>query len=293
VTLTAISSAVLTGLTSGMLIFLVASGLTLIFGALKILNFAHGVFYMLGSYFAYEVVSAFATSPAGFWVALLVAPAGVAVIGGVIERFLLRQVYERDHIDQLLLTYALVLIIGDVARFVWGVEYKSIPRPEGLAGTVNLFGTPLAAYYVLVLVLAPAIALGLYWMLQKTRLGWMIRAATFNREMAGALGINVPRLFLIIFMVGSWLGGLGGALYAPLGSIVYYMHTQVLMESFLVMVIGGVGNFWGAFVGSIIFGLLNAFGYQHFPRFSMFFAFALMAIVLLVRPWGLLGRPER
>jgi branched-subunit amino acid ABC-type transport system permease component len=292
-TLTALTSTVLTGLTSGMLVFLVASGLTLIFGALKILNFAHGVFYMLGAYLAYSIVAAFVTSPAGFWTALVLAPLGVALVGGIIERFVLRRVYDREHIDQLLLTYALVLIIADVARYVWGVEYKSIPRPAGLDGSIELFGTPVATYYVLVLVLAPAIALGLYWTLQKTRLGWMIRAATFNREMAGALGINVPRLFLIIFMVGSWLGGLGGALYAPLGSIVYYMHTDVLMESFLVMVIGGVGNFWGAFVGSIIFGLLNAFGYQHFPRFSMFFAFALMATVLLVRPWGLLGRPER
>jgi branched-chain amino acid transport system permease protein len=290
---TSVSTAVLTGLTSGMLIFLVASGLTLIFGSLKILNFAHGVFYMLGSYFAYQVVSMFAASAIGFWVALLVAPLGVAVVGGLIELFVLRGVYDREHIDQLLVTYALVLIIGDLTRFIWGVEYKSIPRPEGLAGSINVLGTPLATYYILVLLLAPAIALGLYWMLQKTRLGWVIRAATYNREMVSALGINVPRLFLLIFMLGSWLGGLGGALYAPLGSIVYYMHADVLMESFLVMVIGGVGNFWGAFVGAIIFGLLNSFGYQYFPRFSMFFAFALMAVVLVVRPAGLLGRAER
>ena len=284
---------VLTGLTTAMLLFLVASGLTLIFGSLKILNFAHGVFYMLGAFFCYEVVSSFANSNVGFWVALAVAPLGVAIVGGLLEAFVIRRVYAREHIDQLLLTYALVLIIADVARFVWDVEYKSMTRPPALSGSVTVFGTSLATYYVLILILAPAIALGLYLMLQRTKIGWMIRAATHNREMASALGINVPRLFLLLFMLGSWLGGLGGALYAPLGSIVYYMHTQVLMECFLVMVIGGVGSFWGAFVGAILFGLLNSFGFQYFPQASMFFAFVLMAVILVIRPWGLLGHPER
>lgn len=292
-TLSSVSMAMLTGLTTAMLIFLVASGLTLIFGSLKILNFAHGVFYMLGAYFCYQVIVIFAKSPLGFWIGLILAPLGVAIVGGILEILVLRRVYNREHIDQLLLTYALVLIIADVTRFVWGVEYKSIPRPVGLSGSVSVFGTPLATYYLLILILAPAVALGLYLMLQKTKLGWMIRAATFNREMASALGINVPRLFLVIFMLGSWLGGLGGVLYAPLGSIVYYMHTQILMESFLVMVIGGIGSFWGAFVGAILFGLLNSFGFQYFPQFSMFFAFVLMAIILIIRPWGLLGQSER
>jgi len=283
---------ILTGLTTAMLIFLVASGLTLIFGSLKILNFAHGVFYMLGAYFSFQVVSTFAASPAGFWIGLIVAPLGVAIVGGLIEFFIIRRAYKREHIDQLLLTYSLVLIIGDVTRFLWGVEYKSMSRPEGLDATISVFGAPLASYYLLILFLAPTIALGLHLMLKKTKIGWMIRAATFNYEMASALGINVPRLFLVIFMVGSWLGGLGGALYAPLGSIVYFMHTQVLLESFLVMVIGGVGSFWGAFVGAILFGLLNSFGFQYFPQFSMFFAFVLMAVILVIRPWGLLGQPE-
>ncbi|MEK7443450.1 MAG: branched-chain amino acid ABC transporter permease [candidate division NC10 bacterium] len=281
----------LSGLTAAMFLFLIASGLSLIFGVLRVLNFAHGSFYMLGAYGAFQIVQWLGTGPGSFWWATLGAALGVALLGGLIERFLFRHLYGKEELYQLLFTYALVLILSDVAKIFWGTQQKSISRPPGLVGSVSIFGTIVPYYNLFILLLGPAIALGFWFVLHRTRAGRFIRAAALDRETLGALGVNVDRLYLGVFMLGSFLGGLGGALVTPVKSIVPGMDTEMIVEAFIVVVIGGLGSFWGTFLGSLIYGQVLSFGILFIPRFSIFSVFVLMAAVLIIRPWGLLGRP--
>ena len=283
----------LSGLTAAMFLFLIASGLSLIFGVLRVLNFAHGSFYMLGAYLAYQVVQSVGTGTGRFWWAVAGAALGIAVLGGLVERLLLRHLYAKEELYQLLFTYALVLILGDVAKRVWGTGQLSISRPPALEGAVNLFGTRLPLYNLFILLLGPAVALAFWVILHRTRVGRYIRAAAQDREMLGALGINVTSLYTGVFVIGSFLAGLGGALVTPVKTVVPGMDVEIIVEAFIVVVIGGLGSFWGTFLGSIVYGQVLSFGILIFPRFSIFSVFALMAVVLIVRPWGLLGKPLR
>ncbi|OGK85621.1 MAG: hypothetical protein A2X51_14920 [Candidatus Rokubacteria bacterium GWC2_70_24] len=281
----------LSGLTAAMYLFLIASGLSLIFGVLRVLNFAHGSFYMLGAYGAYQLVQWLGTGHGRFWWATLGAALGVAILGGLVERLLFRYLYGKEELYQLLFTYALVLILSDVAKIFWGTQQKSVSRPPGLTGSFSLFGTTVPYYNLFILLLSPAIALGFWFVLRRTRAGRFIRAAALDRETLGALGVNVDRLYLGVFMLGSFLGGLGGALVTPVKSIVPGMDTEMIVEAFIVVVIGGLGSFWGTFLGALIYGQVLSFGILFVPRFSIFSVFALMAAVLIIRPWGLLGKP--
>jgi branched-chain amino acid transport system permease protein len=281
----------LSGLTAAMFLFLIASGLSLIFGVLRVLNFAHGSFYMLGAYGAYQFVQWLGTGPGRFWWAVLLSALGVAVLGGLVERFLFQRLYGKDELYQLLFTYALVLILSDAAKIFWGTQQKSISRPPGLTGSVSLFGAIVPYYNVFILLLGPGIALAFWFILHRTRLGRFIRAAALDRETLGALGINVNRLYTGVFMLGSFLGGLGGALVTPVKTIVPGMDTEIIVEAFIVVVIGGLGSFWGTFLGALVYGQFLSFGILFVPRFSIFSVFALMAAVLIIRPWGLLGKP--
>ncbi len=281
----------LSGLTAAMFLFLIASGLSLIFGVLRVLNFAHGTFYMLGAYSAYQLVQWLGPGPGRFWIAALGAALAIAVLGGLVERLLFRHLYGKEELYQLLFTYALVLILSDVAKIVWGTQQKSVSRPPELTGSLLLFGAIVPHYNLLILLLGPSIALAFWFVLQKTRAGRVIRAAALDRETLGALGVNVDRLYTLVFMLGSFLGGLGGALIAPMRATVPGMDTEIIVEAFVVVVIGGLGSFWGTFLGALIYGQVLSFGILFFPRFSIFAVFALMAAVLIVRPWGLLGRP--
>jgi len=281
----------LSGLTASMFLFLIASGLSLIFGVLRVLNFAHGTFYMLGAYCAYQMVQWLGTGPVSFWVAALGAALAVATLGGVVERFLFRYLYGKEELYQLLFTYSLVLILGDVAKIIWGTQQKSVGRPPGLTGSFSAFGITLPHYNLFILLLAPAIALGFWFVLQRTRTGRFIRAAALDRETLGALGVNVSALYTGVFVLASFLGGLGGALITPMRAVVPGMDTDVIVDAFVVVVIGGLGSFWGTFLGALIYGQVLSFGILFFPRFSIFSIFALMAAVLIIRPWGLLGRP--
>jgi branched-subunit amino acid ABC-type transport system permease component len=276
-----------------MFLFLIASGLSLIFGVLRVLNFAHGSFYMLGAYLAYQVVQSVGTGPGRFWWAVAGAALGIAVLGGLVERLLLRHLYAKEELYQLLFTYALVLILGDVAKRFWGTGQLSISRPPGLTGALDLFGTRLPLYNLFILLLGPAVALAFWVILHRTRVGRYIRAAAQDREMLGALGINVTSLYTGVFVLGSFLAGLGGALVTPVKTVVPGMDVEIIVEAFIVVVIGGLGSFWGTFLGSIVYGQVLSFGILIFPRFSIFSVFALMAVVLIVRPWGLLGKPLR
>ena len=281
----------LSGLTAAMFLFLIASGLSLIFGVLRVLNFAHGTFYMLGAYSAYQLVQWLGPGPGRFWIAALGAALAIAVLGGLVERLLFRHLYGKEELYQLLFTYALVLILSDVAKIVWGTQQKSVSRPPELTGSLSLVGAIVPHYNLLILLLGPSIALAFWFVLQKTRAGRVIRAAALDRETLGALGVNVDRLYTLVFMLGSFLGGLGGALIAPMRATVPGMDTEIIVEAFVVVVIGGLGSFWGTFLGALIYGQVLSFGILFFPRFSIFAVFALMAAVLIVRPWGLLGRP--
>ena len=281
----------LSGLTAAMFLFLIASGLSLIFGVLRVLNFAHGTFYMLGAYSAFQLVQWIGTGPGMFWVAAVGAALAVALLGGIVERFLFRYLYGKDELYQLLFTYALVLILSDVAKILWGTQQKSVSRPPGLAGGFSIFGTIVPYYNLFILLLGPVIALTFWFVLQRTRVGRFIRAAALDRETLGALGVNVSGLYTGVFVLASFLGGLGGALVTPVRTIVPGMDTEIIVEAFIVVVIGGLGSFWGTFLGSLIYGQVLSFGILFFPRFSIFAVFALMAAVLIVRPWGLLGRP--
>jgi len=281
----------LSGLTAAMFLFLIASGLSLIFGVLRVLNFAHGTFYMLGAYSAYQIVQVLGTGPGTFWVAALGAAVAVGALGGAVERVLFRRLYGKDELYQLLFTYALVLILSDVAKIFWGTQQKSVSRPPGLSGAFSLFGATIPYYNLFILLLGPSIALAFWFVLQRTRVGRFIRAAALDRETLGALGVNVSGLYTGVFVLASFLGGLGGALVTPVRTIVPGMDTEIIVEAFIVVVIGGLGSFWGTFLGSLIYGQVLSFGILFFPRFSIFSVFALMAAVLIIRPWGLLGRP--
>jgi branched-chain amino acid transport system permease protein len=281
----------LSGLTAAMFLFLIASGLSLIFGVLRVLNFAHGTFYMLGAYSTFQLVQWLGTGPGTFWVAALGAAIAVALLGAVVERFLFRHLYGKEELYQLLFTYALVLVLSDVAKIFWGTQQKSVSRPAGLTGSFSLFGATIPYYNLFILLLGPAIALAFWFVLQRTRAGRFIRAAALDRETLGALGVNVNALYTGVFVLASFLGGLGGALVTPVRTIVPGMDTEIIVEAFVVVVIGGLGSFWGTFLGSLIYGQVLSFGILFFPRFSIFSVFALMAAVLIIRPWGLLGRP--
>jgi len=271
----------------------VASGLSVIFGVLRVLNFAHGSFYMLGAYAAWQVAQWIGTFTGSFWLAVLGSAIAVALLGGVIERLLLRHLYGREDLYQLLLTYALVLILGDVARVLWGTQQLSVPRPSGLSGSFEIFGTVIPHYNLFIIALGPALAIACWLLLSRTGTGRMIRAAAYDREMLAALGADVGKLYTLMFMAGSFLAGLGGALVTPVRSIVPGMDVDIIVEAFIVVVIGGLGSFWGTFLGALIFGQVLAFGILILPGFSIFAVFALMALVLVVRPSGLLGRPVK
>lgn len=279
------------GLTTAMFLFLIASGLSLVFGVMRVINFAHGSFYMLGAYLAWQGMAWFEPLVGGFWLATLFAASGVALLGLVVERLFFRSLYGRDELYQLLFTYALVLILGDAAKFLWGVGQLSVSTPPLLSGGVRMFGTVQPVYNLFVLVVGPAIALFGWLVLTRTGVGRLIRAAQMDREMLDALGADVGTIYTGVFMFSAFLAGLSGALVTPVQSIVPGMDVLIIVQAFIVVVIGGMGSLWGTFLGSVIYGQVLSFGILIFPGFSLFSVFALMAVILIVRPWGLLGRP--
>src|SRR3984893_7189062 len=281
----------LSGLTAAMFLFLIASGLSLIFGVLRVLNFAHGTFYMLGAYSAFQIVQWIGLDGGRFWLPPpRAAPPGAAP-GRIVERVLFRHLYGKEELYQLLFTYALVLILSDVAKLIWGTQQKSVSRPPELSGAFHVFGATVPHYNLFILLLGPPIALAFCFVLQRPRAARFIRAAALDRETLGALGVNVDGLYTWVFVIASFLGGLAGALIAPMRATTPGRDTEVIVESFVVVVIGGLGSFWGTFLGALISGQVLSFGILFFPRFSIFSVFALMAAVLIIRPWGLLGRP--
>ncbi|WP_108658632.1 ABC transporter permease [Acuticoccus kandeliae] len=279
----------LTGLANASSLFLIASGLSIIFGVTRIVNFAHGSLYMLGAYIAYTLVTTLKGGPVGFWGSVLLAAAAVALIGAVIEILVLRRIYRAPELFQLVATFGVLLIIQDITLATWGAEDLLGPRAPGLSRAVRIFGEPIPQYDIALIIIGPLV-LGLIWLVfSRTRWGVLVRAATQDREMVGALGVNQRWLFTSAFMLGSFLAGLGGALQVPRESVSLLMDLSIIGEAFVVVVIGGMGSVTGAFVAAVIISVLNAFGVLVFPQISLILPFLVMAVVLIVRPYGLFG----
>lgn len=289
---TVIARQLLAGVSHGMLLFLIAAGLSLIFGVSRVINFAHGALFMLGAYLALTLTRLFPPSPAGFLLGLAAAAAGLFVLGAAVEVLLLRRIYRSDHAFQLLLTFGLVLILGDLAKLVWGREDHAVSTPEFLAGSLRLGGGTFPVYRLFLIGAGLGVAAGLWALLYRTRWGIFVRAATVDRQMLNALGVDVRRLFTGVFALGAALAGLAGALAAPIMAVGPGLHVQVIIDAFVVVVIGGMGSIAGALAGALLVGVANAFGLLAFPALAVVVTFAVMAAVLVARPWGLLGRPE-
>jgi branched-chain amino acid transport system permease protein len=282
----------LSGLAYAMVLFLIASGLTLIFGVTRVVNFAHGSLYMLAAYVTYTLATVLPLGAASFYVAVVLAAVSMGVVGLLIEVLLLRRVYRAPELYQLLLTFALVLVIADVVKLGWGSENKTGPTAPGLSGSVPIAGQLFPTYDLALIVAGPLVAFALWWLFYRTRWGVLIRAATQDREMVAALGVDQSRLFTAVFALGAALAGLGGALQVPRQALTVVMDTTIITEAFVVVVIGGMGSVPGALLAAVVIGVIQAFGVLVFPKASLAITFVVMAIVLIVRPWGLLGRPE-
>jgi len=282
-------SQVFVGLSRTTILFIVASGLTLILGVLRIPNVAHGSLYMIGAFSAYSVTKLSGGGSDGFWMAIIIAPLIVAFVSLIAERGLFQFLYEREHLMLLLFTFAFSLIFGDLVKLIWGSEYKSVPVPQIFQGFVPLFGgLPFPLYNLFLLIAGPVVAILLWFLINKTKMGKIARAAAVDREMVGAVGINVSRVFAFVFVIGCYLAGLGGVLVASTVSVTLGMDHNLIIEAFLIVIIGGLGNIWGALLGALIFGLTQSLGILIWPKFGIIFPYLAVVAVLLIRPTGLL-----
>jgi branched-chain amino acid transport system permease protein len=279
-----------TGLISGALLFLVAAGLTLIFGVLGVINFGHGSLYMLG---AYVGLSAYRLTDS-FTVATIAAALGVGLFGLVFERLIMRRVYNADVLMQLLVCYALILILDDAVKIIWGAEFQSMGMPEYFqAPPLFIGGGIVPVFYLFLIIAAFMIALVLWYVLTRTRIGKVVRAAAHNPTMTSVLGLNTNWIYAGVFAFGGALAGLAGALAAPVRSMSPGMGFSILIESFIVTVIGGMGSVSGALVGALLIGLIRSFGSIGFPLFVEGIMFMAMALILVLKPSGLLGKEPR
>jgi len=293
----------LNGLASASALFLVSAGLSIIFGVSRIVNFAHGSLYMLGTYGAYSLMQHLPRTPLGFWGSVLIAALAVGAFGVIVELLLLRRIYRAPELFQLLATFGLVMVVKDATLWYWGPEDLLGPRAPGLAGAVEILGRPYPTYDLVLILIGPAV-LGLIWLvLTRTRWGTLLRAATLDREMVGALGVNQARLFTGVFALGATLAGLGGALQVPREPANLFLDLSVISDAFVVVVVGGLGSIPGAFLAALLISLIKAFciglGDQtifgmaiSFSKATLVIEFIVMAIVLVVRPYGLLGKAQ-
>lgn len=279
---------VLLGLSRTVILFIVASGLSLILGVLRIPNIAHGSLYMIGAFMAYTVSRLFGGGIMGYWMAVLLAPLAVALLSFVAERGIFCRVYDREHIMLFLLTFAFSLMFGDLVKMAWGAEYRTVPMPSFFQGSIPILGLPFPIYNFFLLLIGPLVAIALYLLVNKTKMGKISRAAAVDREMVGGVGVNVSRVFCTVFVIGCLLAGLGGVLVAPIVNVSLGMDHTLIMEAFLIVIMGGLGNVWGALLGALIFGITQSLGILIWPQFGIVFPYAAVVVVLSFRPTGLL-----
>jgi branched-subunit amino acid ABC-type transport system permease component len=277
----------LNGLSYGVLLFLLSVGLTLIFGMLDVVNLAHGSFYMLGAYAGLTMIAA----TNNFWLSLAAAPVAVGIIGVLIERGCLRPLYRRGPLDQVLLTFGLIYLFEDLVKWIWGGKIRSIPPPDLFSGSVTLWGATVPSYRLFVIVFGLVMAVLLWLLIERTRLGAIIRAGVFDSEMAAGMGINIDRVFTGVFAFGAALAGLSGVIAGPIQSAQPPMGATILVPALIVVVVGGLGSLKGSLVGSLIIGQAETFGKAWLPGASMLMIYVVMAAIVLLRPHGLFGRP--
>jgi branched-chain amino acid transport system permease protein len=282
-------SLVLIGLSIGTLLFLLAAGLTLVFGMLGVINFAHGALYMLGAYTGYQVVQ----WSGSFWLALLAAPLVVGLFGAILERGTLRPLYERAPAYQLLLTFGYILVIEEFIRLVWGVNFKAMSAPPQLAGTVEFFGSTVTNYRLFIVGFGAVVSAALFLVIEKTRIGMVVRAASANSAMVSCLGIDVGRVRTAVFGAGTALAALSGVIAGPLLPLKLGMSFSIIIDCFIVIVIGGLGNIRGAILGAMLIGMTRAFGQQYAADWINLLTYGLLILTLLIRPEGLFNRKGR
>lgn len=277
----------LNGLSYGVLLFLLSVGLTLIFGMLDVVNLAHGSFYMLGAYAGLATIAV----TADFWLAVLLAPIAVGLVGAVMERLVLRPLYRRPALDQVLLTFGFIYLFEDLVKWIWGGRIRSIPPPDLFSGSVTVLGATVPSYRLFVIAFGLVVAVALWLLIERTRLGSIIRAGVYDAEMTAGMGINIPLVFTGVFAFGAALGGLSGVIAGPIQSAQPAMGIGILIPALIVVVVGGLGSLKGSLVGSLIIGQAETFGKVWLPGASMLVIYLVMALVVLLRPQGLFGRP--
>jgi branched-subunit amino acid ABC-type transport system permease component len=277
----------LIGLSFSMYLWLLSAGLTLVFGVLGVLNFAHGSLFMLGAFAAFTFYGKLGIN---FFLSILLSLISVGIVAAIFERFFLRKIYDIDLPYQLILTFGFILIFDDLVKMVWGGVAMIPPMPRFFEGNLSIFGRPFPIYNLFIIFSGLVVALVLWLALEKTWWGRMIRASASDREMASAIGINIPILFTTVFVFAAMLAALGGALGTPVRVVAPGIGTAMIIQAFVITVIGGLGNLKGAFVGALIVGILTSFGILLFPVFELFIIFVVMAIVLMVKPEGLFGK---
>lgn len=281
----------LSGLTSAAILFLVAAGITLIFGAMRIINVAHGSLYMYGAYIMASAVTLL-PGEAGFWLRLVLAPVLVGALGAALEMLVLRRIYQREHLAQLLATFALFYILADLAQQIWGNQYRTVPVPGLLSGHTSILGNTFPVYSLFVITVAVLTGLAVLVLLRVTMFGWSVRAAVEDPELLAATGVNVKRLSTMLFALGAVLAGIAGAVVAPLQAVTTGMDASILVAAFIVSILGGLGSVAGAAIGAVIIGVFQAFGVQWWPQWSSTFVYIAMILVLAFRPSGILGQAE-
>jgi branched-chain amino acid transport system permease protein len=276
----------LNALSQAALLFFLGVGLTLIFGIMRIVNFAHGTLYMLGAFFGYTVAHA----TGNFWVALAIAPLAVGVVGLLLEFALLRRLYQREASAFLMVTFGLALVLGEIVRLAWGPEALQVEPPQAFAGIVFLVGEPFPTYRLFLVGAGIIVAMSIWQVLDHTRLGLLIRATSQNPEMVSALGIDLNLVRSAVFGIGCGLAGLGGVLAAPLVTASVGMAATMIIDAFVIVIIGGMGSFPGSLIAALLIAFTQVFGEYYLPDLALAFMYLLMLIVLVVRPGGLLGK---
>jgi branched-chain amino acid transport system permease protein len=276
----------LNALSQAALLFFLGVGLTLIFGIMRIVNFAHGTLYMLGAFVGYSV----ARSTGSFWPALLLAPLAVGVVGVLFELVILRRLYRREASAFLMVTFGLALVLGEIVRLTCGPEALQVEPPQAFAGIVFLAGEPFPTYRLFLVAAGIIIAVAIWQLLDRTRLGLIIRAASQNPEMVSALGIDVNLVRSMVFGIGCSLAGIGGVLAAPLVTASVGMAATMIIDAFVIVIIGGMGSFLGSLIAALLIAFTQVFGEYYLPDFALAFMYLLMLLVLVIRPGGLLGK---
>lgn len=269
----------------GILLFMMAAGLSLIFGLMNVVNIAHGSFFMIGAFTAYSV----AQWSNSFWLAVGVSWVPAVIVAVLMERLFLRPLYQRGHLEQVLLTFGFIFVFSDITRYLWGTNIQSVALPAALDGSFEIAGSLVPIYRIGLIAFGGLVALALWLFLERSRVGAMVRAGVDDAATAAGIGINVPFLFSCIFALAGALAAIGGAVASPILGVYLGMDMDVLIPSFIVVVLGGMGSLRGALVASLLVGVLDTFGKAYFPDFSLFTVYLAMVVVLLLRPQGLFG----